>query len=44
VAAYLRFDLFEGPGAEVGGAHPDLDSPEQVLDGGALLTSWATIR
>src|ERR1700680_1687340 len=33
VEAHLGSDLVEGPGQEVGGAHPGLEGPERVFDG-----------
>ena len=30
--AHLGSDLVEGPGQEVGGAHPGLEGPERVFD------------
>jgi hypothetical protein len=36
--AHLCFDLFEGPGQEVGAAHPCLEHAERMLDG--LPTDW----
>ena len=31
--AHLGSDLVEGPGQEVGAAHPGLEGPERVFDG-----------
>jgi hypothetical protein len=33
VEAHLGSDLVEGPGQEVGGAHPSLEGSERVFDG-----------
>ena len=33
VEAHLGSDLVEGPGQEVGGAHPSLEGPKRVFDG-----------
>jgi hypothetical protein len=33
VAAHLGSDLVEGPGQEVGGAHPSFEGPKRVFDG-----------
>ena len=33
MAAHLGSDLVEGPGQEVGGAHPSFEGPKRVFDG-----------
>jgi hypothetical protein len=33
VEAHLGSDLIQGPGQEVGGAHPSLEGSERVFDG-----------